>query len=98
MPPWLPSSAATRSTVRRAIDPGGRGLANGTADAALGAERADLWNDWLVWGRSWPDSVPPLQQRMDEACAAVGREPADLERSVAIQVSFGGEESEDGAN
>ena len=64
----------------------------------LGAERADLWNDWLVWGRSWPDAVPPLRQRMDEACAAVGRDPAGLERTVTIQVSFGGEESEDGAN
>jgi alkanesulfonate monooxygenase SsuD/methylene tetrahydromethanopterin reductase-like flavin-dependent oxidoreductase (luciferase family) len=84
MPPWLPSSAATRSTVRRAIDPWGGGLANGTADAALGAERADLWNDWLVWGRSWPDAVPPLRQRMDEACAAVGRDPAGLERTVTI--------------
>jgi alkanesulfonate monooxygenase SsuD/methylene tetrahydromethanopterin reductase-like flavin-dependent oxidoreductase (luciferase family) len=50
----------------------------------LGAERADLWNDWLVWGRSWPDAVPPLRQRMDEACAAVGRDPAGLERTVTI--------------
>ena len=63
----------------------------------LAAERADLWNDLLVWGRSRPDAVPPLRQRMDEACAAVGRDPANLERTVTIQVSFGGEESGDGA-
>src|SRR5215212_4643014 len=63
----------------------------------LGAERADLWNDWLVWGRSWPDAVPPLRRRMDETCAAVGRDPASLERTVTIQVSLGKEESGDGS-
>jgi alkanesulfonate monooxygenase SsuD/methylene tetrahydromethanopterin reductase-like flavin-dependent oxidoreductase (luciferase family) len=74
------------------------GLPAGPRMLRLGAERADLWNDWLVWGRSWPDAVPPLRQRMDEECAAVGRDPAGLERTLTIQVSFGGEESEDGAN
>ena len=48
------------------------GMPAGPRMLRLGAERADLWNDWLVWGRSWPDAVPPLRQRMDEACAAVG--------------------------
>jgi alkanesulfonate monooxygenase SsuD/methylene tetrahydromethanopterin reductase-like flavin-dependent oxidoreductase (luciferase family) len=59
----------------------------------LGAEHADLWNDWLVWGRSWPDAVPPLRQRMDAACLAAGRDPASLQRTATIQVSFSGEEA-----
>jgi alkanesulfonate monooxygenase SsuD/methylene tetrahydromethanopterin reductase-like flavin-dependent oxidoreductase (luciferase family) len=57
----------------------------------LGAERADLWNDWLVWGRSWPDAVAPLRRRLDEACVAVGRDPSSLERTATIQIAFGEE-------
>src|SRR5829696_7364200 len=73
------------------------GVPAGPRMLRLGAERANLWNDWLVWGRSWPDAVPPLRQRLDEACAAVGRDPASLERTVTIRVSSGGEESGDGS-
>src|SRR5215216_5162481 len=73
------------------------GMPAGPRMLRLGAERADLWNDWLVWGRSWPDAVPPLRQRMDEACAGAGRDPASLERTATIQVSFGGEEPGDGS-
>lgn len=57
----------------------------------LGAERADLWNDWLVWGRSWPDAIPPLRQRLDDACLAAGRDPASLRRTATIQIAFGDE-------
>jgi alkanesulfonate monooxygenase SsuD/methylene tetrahydromethanopterin reductase-like flavin-dependent oxidoreductase (luciferase family) len=67
------------------------GMPAGPRMVRLGAERADLWNDWLVWGRSWPDAVPPLRQRMDEACVRAGRDPASLERTVTIQVAFSGE-------
>src|SRR5829696_9057284 len=52
----------------------------------LGVERADMWNQWLVWGRSWPDAIPPLRELVDAACTASGRDPASLERTVAIQV------------
>jgi alkanesulfonate monooxygenase SsuD/methylene tetrahydromethanopterin reductase-like flavin-dependent oxidoreductase (luciferase family) len=71
------------------------GMPAGPRMLRLGAERADLWNDWLVWGRSWPDAVPPLRQRMDETCVGVGRDPASLERTATIQVSFSGEEPGD---
>src|SRR5688572_18376492 len=69
------------------------GMPAGPRMLRLGAERADQWNDWLVWGRSWPDAVPPLRQRMDESCVRVGRDPASLERTATIQVSFIGEEA-----
>jgi alkanesulfonate monooxygenase SsuD/methylene tetrahydromethanopterin reductase-like flavin-dependent oxidoreductase (luciferase family) len=65
------------------------GLPPGPRMLRLGAERADLWNDWLVWGRSRPDAVPPLRERVDAACTAVGRDPASLARTVAIQVALG---------
>src|SRR5215208_6888509 len=73
------------------------GVPAGPRMLRLGAERADLWNDWLVWGRSWPDTVPALRQRLDEACADAGRDPASLERTVTIHVSFSGEEPGDGS-
>ena len=73
------------------------GLPPGPRMLRLGAQHADLWNDWLVWGRSWPDAVPPLRQRMDEACVGVGRDPASLERTATIQVSFSGAEPGDGS-
>ena len=66
------------------------GMTAGPRMLSLGAERADLWNDWLVWGRSWPDAVPPLRERVDAACVAAGRDPASLERTVTIQVDFTG--------
>ncbi|MGH2616690.1 MAG: LLM class flavin-dependent oxidoreductase, partial [Thermomicrobiales bacterium] len=49
----------------------------------LVAEHADLWNAYLVWGRGWPDAVPPLRDAVDAACAAAGREPATLARTMA---------------
>jgi alkanesulfonate monooxygenase SsuD/methylene tetrahydromethanopterin reductase-like flavin-dependent oxidoreductase (luciferase family) len=45
---------------------------------------ADRWNGWLTWGRSWPDAIPPLRERLDAACEAAGRHPATLERTVAV--------------
>ena len=41
-------------------------------------------------GRSHPDVVAPLQQEVDRACREVGRDPATLERSVAVAVSLAG--------
>jgi alkanesulfonate monooxygenase SsuD/methylene tetrahydromethanopterin reductase-like flavin-dependent oxidoreductase (luciferase family) len=73
------------------------GVPAGPRMLRLGAERANLWNDWLVWGRSWPDAVPPLRQRLDEACVGVGRDPASLERTATILVSFGTEQPGDGS-
>ena len=60
----------------------------------LGAEQADLWNDWLVWGRSWPDAVPPLRERLDAVCRAAGRDPSSLERTTTLLVAFPGEETD----
>ena len=50
----------------------------------LTARYADLWNGWLVWSRSWPDTIPPLRERIDAACVAAGRSPATLGRTVAL--------------
>jgi alkanesulfonate monooxygenase SsuD/methylene tetrahydromethanopterin reductase-like flavin-dependent oxidoreductase (luciferase family) len=54
----------------------------------LTARYADLWNGWLVFGRSHPDAIPPLRDKLDAACLAAGRDPATLGRTVAILVSL----------
>lgn len=52
----------------------------------LAARYADGWNAFLV-GRGSADQLPPLRARLDEACVAVGRDPASLERSAAVIAS-----------
>jgi alkanesulfonate monooxygenase SsuD/methylene tetrahydromethanopterin reductase-like flavin-dependent oxidoreductase (luciferase family) len=59
----------------------------------LTARYADLWNGWLTWDRSWPDAIPPIRQKIDAACEAVGRDPATLERTVTILVEVPGQKA-----
>ncbi len=56
----------------------------------LTAQHADIWNGWVSFGRSRADVVPPMRERIDEACRAEGRDPATLERSLAIQIAAPG--------
>ncbi len=59
-------------------------LGTGPRMLHLTARYADLWNAWLTWGRSAPDAVPPLRAMVDDACRAVGRDPATLRRTVTV--------------
>jgi alkanesulfonate monooxygenase SsuD/methylene tetrahydromethanopterin reductase-like flavin-dependent oxidoreductase (luciferase family) len=63
-----------------------------TGDRMLGltARFADLWNAWLIFGRSHPGEVPPLRAKVDAACQRIGRDPASLGRTVAVRVALGG--------
>lgn len=54
----------------------------------LMAHYADMWNIWLVFGRNHPDQIPPLREAVDAVCREVGRDPATLGRTVAVQVDF----------
>lgn len=54
----------------------------------LMARYADQWNEWLVFGRNHPDQVPPLREAVDAACREIGRDPATLKRTLAVQVDF----------
>jgi alkanesulfonate monooxygenase SsuD/methylene tetrahydromethanopterin reductase-like flavin-dependent oxidoreductase (luciferase family) len=56
----------------------------------LTARYADVWNGWVSFGRSHADVVPPMRKRLDEACLAEGRDPATLQRSLAIQIALTG--------
>ena len=46
----------------------------------------DSWNAWLCAGASSADEVPARRTVVDEACRAVGRDPAEVGRSVSITV------------
>lgn len=52
----------------------------------LAATYADIWNGWLVPARNYADAGAPLQTAVDSACAAVGRDPNSLQRTVGILV------------
>ena len=50
----------------------------------------DAWNAWYADTGNSPDGVAPLAARVDEACRDVGRDPAEVERTVAVHVRMPG--------
>jgi alkanesulfonate monooxygenase SsuD/methylene tetrahydromethanopterin reductase-like flavin-dependent oxidoreductase (luciferase family) len=54
----------------------------------LTAQHADLWNKYLVTGKSDASEIPPLREIVDAACAEVGRDPATLGRTASVLVDF----------
>jgi alkanesulfonate monooxygenase SsuD/methylene tetrahydromethanopterin reductase-like flavin-dependent oxidoreductase (luciferase family) len=50
------------------------------------APYVDSWNAWYADTANRPGGVGPLRAKVDAACAAVGRDPAAIERTVAVQV------------
>jgi alkanesulfonate monooxygenase SsuD/methylene tetrahydromethanopterin reductase-like flavin-dependent oxidoreductase (luciferase family) len=75
--------------------PGGVPLLIGALDnrprmLGLVARYADVWNGWVSSGRSHPDVVPPMREAVDSACLSIGRDPATLERTLAISVALAG--------
>lgn len=50
----------------------------------------ESWNSWFSDTGNRPDGVPALRELVDAACRDVGRDPAELERTVAILVELPG--------
>ena len=50
----------------------------------------DSWNSWFADTGNRPDGVPALRDLVDAACRDVGRDPAELERTVAVLVELPG--------
>jgi len=48
------------------------------------------WNAWYADTGNTPAGVAPLRDKVDAAARAVGREPAAIERTVAVQVRMPG--------
>lgn len=63
-------------------------LANRPRVLALAVQYADIWNAWLSWQDNTPAAIRPTLSAVDAACAAAGRDPAKLHRSVTVQIDF----------
>lgn len=50
----------------------------------------DMWNSWFDGFGNRVEGLAELSGLVDEACAAVGRDPAEVERTVALYVQLQG--------
>lgn len=57
---------------------------------AITLPHVQAWNAWFTWFGNSPDGYRPLRGEVDAACRAAGREPAEVERTVALFVAFPG--------
>jgi alkanesulfonate monooxygenase SsuD/methylene tetrahydromethanopterin reductase-like flavin-dependent oxidoreductase (luciferase family) len=48
------------------------------------------WNAWFEWFGNTPEGYRPLRASIDAACRAAGRDPAEVERTVALFVAYPG--------
>jgi len=48
------------------------------------------WNAWFTWFGNDPIGYRSLRDRVDTACRDLGRDPAEVERTVALFVAFPG--------
>src|SRR5213083_2207831 len=51
---------------------------------ALTAPHVDAWNAWYGWTGNRPEGVLPLREKVDAAATAAGRDPGEIERTVAV--------------
>ena len=51
---------------------------------------ADAWNTWYADIGNTPAGIAPLRDVVDAACRDVGRDPAAIERTVAVLVGLPG--------
>ena len=79
--------------VPRGPTPGGPPLLIGSTGPrmlAITAPHVDAWNAWYADTDNSPDGVAPLRERVDAACRAAGRDPTEIERTVAVLVRLSG--------
>jgi alkanesulfonate monooxygenase SsuD/methylene tetrahydromethanopterin reductase-like flavin-dependent oxidoreductase (luciferase family) len=48
------------------------------------------WNAWFTWFGNSVEGYRPLRDAVDAACRTAGRDPAEVERSLALLVAFPG--------
>jgi alkanesulfonate monooxygenase SsuD/methylene tetrahydromethanopterin reductase-like flavin-dependent oxidoreductase (luciferase family) len=65
---------------------------------AIGAPHIDAWNAWFVDTGNRPEGVAPLRTRVDAAALAAGRDPAEIERTVAVLVRLAAGTGRDGGD
>ena len=73
--------------------PGGPALligSRGERMLRIALPHVDAWNVWFADTQNSPAGVQPLRDLVDGICREVGREPAAIERTVAVQVLLSG--------
>ena len=73
--------------------PGGPPLligSNGPRMLRIVAPHVHAWNSWYSDTDNRPEGVAPLRDIVDAACRDVGRDPAEIERTVAVHVRMPG--------
>jgi alkanesulfonate monooxygenase SsuD/methylene tetrahydromethanopterin reductase-like flavin-dependent oxidoreductase (luciferase family) len=66
--------------------PGGPPLmvgSEGPRMLAITLPHVDAWNAWFTWFGNSPEGYRAVRARIDDACRAAGRDPAEVERTVA---------------
>jgi probable F420-dependent oxidoreductase len=63
---------------------------NGPRMLRIAVPHVQAWNSWFADTGNAPDGVAALRSVVDDACHEVGRDPADIERTVAVLVRFPG--------
>ena len=61
---------------------------NGPRMLRIAAPHVQAWNSWFADIGNTPDGVGRLREVVDEAARDVGRDPADIERTVAVLIRF----------
>jgi len=56
----------------------------------IAAPHVQAWNSWFADSGNRPDGVAPLRALVDEACREVGRDPAQIARTVTVLVRLPG--------
>jgi alkanesulfonate monooxygenase SsuD/methylene tetrahydromethanopterin reductase-like flavin-dependent oxidoreductase (luciferase family) len=59
---------------------------NGPRMLELTLPYVDAWNAWFAWFGNDPEKLKPMLAAVDEVCEKVGRDPAEVERTVAVLV------------
>lgn len=57
---------------------------------AMTMPHVESWNVWFSDTGNTVEGVPPLRQLVDDACRAAGRDPGEVERTVAVLVRMPG--------
>jgi alkanesulfonate monooxygenase SsuD/methylene tetrahydromethanopterin reductase-like flavin-dependent oxidoreductase (luciferase family) len=71
--------------------PGGPPLMIGSTGPrmlAITLPYVDLWNVWHAWHGNTPEGFAATNPTIDEACRAVGRDPAEVQRTTAVYWQF----------
>ena len=61
---------------------------NGPRMLRIAAPHVQAWNTWFADTGNDPDGVARLRDVVDDACRDVGRDPAEIERTVAVLVQL----------